>query len=122
MQPMKRFSEVTPDEADEWWDELDKRGANAEELIRARLQAQHLLTRTDLFWSGDSAKAVLYFETKVERLAALRQQFDRRAAEVVNGCLFAAQMPFELDALIVLDSVEEMTERGHTFGTPFGWP
>jgi len=36
---MKPLAEVTPDEADAWWDELDRRTTDAEDLAKARLLA-----------------------------------------------------------------------------------
>lgn len=115
---MKPLDEITPDEADAWWDELDRRTAEAEDLAKARLSTEFPIARLDLFTSGDSAKAVVYLETKTSRLAALENGFEKRCMQIVGGSLFAALLPFA-SAEVVVDSVEEMTGRGDTFTTPF---
>jgi hypothetical protein len=118
MQTMKLLANITSEEADDWWDELDRRTTVAEESAKARLAMEFPISRFDLFNSGDSAKAVIYLETKVDRLAALEGDIEQRCRDIVAGSMFAAQLPFA-SAEIVLDSVEEMTERGDSFTTPF---
>jgi len=115
---MKPLDKVTPNDADAWWDELDQRTAEAEDLAKARLSTEFPIARLDLFTSGDSAKAVIYLETKAGRLAALENGVEKRCAQIVGGSLFAALLPFAT-AKIVVDSVEEMNGRGDTFTTPF---
>ena len=115
---MKPLAEVTPDEADAWWDELDRRTTDAEDLAKARLSTEFPIARLDLFTSGDSAKAVVYLETKTERLAAIENGLEDRCVQIVSGSMFAAVLPFA-SAEVVVDSVEEMTGRGDTFSAPF---
>jgi hypothetical protein len=118
MKPMKPLSEVTPDEADAWWDDLDERTDRAEEIARARLENERSVSRLDLFTSGDDAKAVLYLETKADRLNAESANFGSRAQQIIAGSMFEAQLPFAA-ASVELDSVEEMKARGDDFSTPF---
>ena len=76
------------------------------------------IARLDLFTSGDCAKAVVYLETKTERLAAIENGLEDRCGQIVSGSMFAAVLPFA-SAEVVVDSVEEMTGRGDTFSAPF---